>query len=143
MGCRGAHGPYQLQAVLRARCYPALEWIRVPSNTHQPSVTNFTNTEKTARGIGERRPGNRNTPEETFFIKIRFKFHTDRSLDIEEDEGASDIEEKAPHREVLSGANPVRRRPHGRFQYSVGQIELGQGIGSTSFQTRILSLRDP
>jgi hypothetical protein len=79
----------------------------VPLNTHQPQPSQ---TPKRPRGgIGKRRPGSRNAPEETFFIKTRFKFLIDRSLDIEENERASDIEEKTPHREVLSRANPVGR----------------------------------
>jgi hypothetical protein len=84
-----------------------------PGAFEHTSAATLTNTKQTARGDRKTDAGNRNTPEEAFFIKIRFEFLIDRSLDIEEDEGTSDIEEKAPHREVLSGTNPVRRRPHG------------------------------
>ena len=49
---------------------------------------------------------NLDTPEGAFFVKVSIKLLIDRSLDIEENEGTSDIEKKSSHGEVFSWADP-------------------------------------
>lgn len=77
---------------------------------------NFTNIEKTAQRSRKVESGNCNTPNEAFFIEIGLKLLVDRSLSIEEDEYPSDIEEKSPHCEVFSWADPAGKA-YGGFEY--------------------------
>ena len=49
----------------------------------------------------------RKIPDEAFFIEVGFELLTDRSLDIEEDEGGGDIEEKGSQGEILTWTDSV------------------------------------
>ena len=52
-------------------------------------------------------------PDETFFIEVGFERLIDRSLNIEEDEDASDIKEKGSDGEMLSWTDPAGERHMG------------------------------
>ena len=57
----------------------------------------------------ERELANHDKPKEAFSVEFRFKFLADRRLNVEENEGASDIEEKTSHGKVLSWTDPERK----------------------------------
>ena len=69
----------------------------------------------------------RKIPREAF-VKVGFELLIDRSLNIEESEGASNIEEKGPHGEILSWTCPIRECHMGDFS-KVGVKLNREGIG--------------
>ena len=71
-------------------------------------------------GVGKRRPRNVDEPKEGFSVEFRFKFLIDRRLNIEKNEGASNVEEKTSHGEVLSGTDPGRKTAS-RFSVNCGR----------------------
>lgn len=51
---------------------------------------------------------NRNLPDEARFRELGYKIFINRSLDVEEHKGASNVEEKGSHAKTSSGTDPVR-----------------------------------
>ena len=65
----------------------------------------------------------KNIPDVAFFIKVGFELLIDRSLNIEEDESGSEVEEEGSHGGILTWADPVRESHMGYFSTA------GEGIG--------------
>lgn len=59
-------------------------------------------------------------PEDMFLVEIGFEIPVGGSHDIEEGKDASDIEENNSHSKVSSGADPVMKKPCGKFQQGQG-----------------------
>lgn len=57
--------------------------------------------------------GNCDAPEDAFFIENCFKILIVQSLDVEEGERTSDIEENNSHNEVFPWTGPVRKKYNG------------------------------